>query len=194
MQSALGIFLFLFFLSFQILSIMVRKTRVKKTTTSSTLEFQSDRFRTLKNQETCEKLNIFRSVQAERKVILDELDLEIRRNFERKGWLPLIEVEHPPLVALIREFYSNLSIHSDDSNIQFVKSWIRGEEYVITLTVVASALSVPLVWQPMYLYIETCPLDDIMSLITGTSISWGTNPCVTSYELSELNYLFFRIF
>ena len=75
--------------------------------------------------------------------------MEIRRNFERKGWLPLIEVEHPPLVALIREFYSNLSIHSDDSNIQFVKSWIRGEEYVITPTVVVSALSVPLVWQPM---------------------------------------------
>ena len=75
-----------------------------------------------------------------------------------------------------------------------MKSWIRGEEYVITPTVVVSALSVPLVWQPMYLYIETCPLDDIMSLITGTSISWGTNPCVTSYELSELNYLFFRIF
>ena len=98
------------------------------------------------------------------------------------------------MVALIREFYSNLSIHSDDSNIQFVKRWIRGEEYVITPTVVASTLSVPLVWQPMYLYIETRPLDDIMSLITGTSISWGTNPCVTSHELSELNYLFFWIF
>ena len=50
---------------------MVRKTRAKKTTTPSTPEFQSDKFRTLKNQETYEKLNIFRSVWAEHKVILD---------------------------------------------------------------------------------------------------------------------------
>ena len=32
-----------------------------------------------------------------------------------------------------------------------------------------------------------------MSLITGTFISWGTDPCVTSHELTELNYMFFRI-
>ena len=93
---------------------MVRKTRAKKTTTPSTPVFESDRFRTKKNHETYKKLNIFRSVWAERKVILDELDLEIRRNFERKGWLPLLEVEHPPPAALIREFYLNLSVHFDD--------------------------------------------------------------------------------
>ena len=98
---------------------MVRKTRGKKTTTPSTPEFQSDRFRTLKNQETYEKLNIFRSVWAECKAVLDELDPEIRRNFECKGWLPLLEVEHPSLAALIREFYLNLSIHFDDSNTQY---------------------------------------------------------------------------
>ena len=96
---------------------MVRKTRAnKKSTTTSTLVFESDRFRTEKNQETYEKLNIYRSVWAERKVILDELDPEIRRNFESWGWLPLLDVEHPPPVALIREFYSNLSVHFDDSN------------------------------------------------------------------------------
>ena len=65
---------------------------------------------------------------AERKVVLDELDPEIRRNYERSGWLPLLDVDHPPLTKLIIEFYSNLSIHSNDSNTQFVKSWIRGEE------------------------------------------------------------------
>ena len=42
-------------------------------------------------------------------------------------------------------------------------------------------------------YTKTPPLDDIMSFITGTSISWGTVPRVTSHELTELNYLFFRI-
>ena len=31
-----------------------------------------------------------------------------------------------------------------------------------------------------------------MSLITGTSIQWGTNPHITSHELTELNYLFFQ--
>ena len=132
-------------------------------------------------------------VWAKRKVILDELDPEIRRNFECRGWLPLLEVEYPPLAALIREFYSNLSIHSDDSNTQYVISWIRVEEYVITPFVVATTLGVPLVRQPMYPYTETPPFDDIMSYITDTSISWGTNPHITSHELTKLNYLFLWI-
>ena len=82
---------------------------------------------------------------AKWKVILDEVDPEIRRSFDHRGWLPLLDVDHPPPAILIREFYSNLSIHSTSSNIQFVKNWIRGEEYVITPQVVASALSVSLV-------------------------------------------------
>ena len=61
---------------------MVRKTRAKKSTTSSSFDFQSDRFQFKSNQETYEKLNIFRSVLAERKVILDEVNPEIRRTFE----------------------------------------------------------------------------------------------------------------
>ena len=40
----------------------------------------------------------------------------------------------------------------------------------------ASALGVPLVLQPEY-----------------PSISWGTDPRVTSHELTKLNYLFFTI-
>ena len=70
---------------------------------------------------------------------------EIRRNFERRGWLPLLDVDHPPMIALIKEFYSNLSAHFDDSNTQYVMSWIRGEEHVITPSVVAITLGVPLV-------------------------------------------------
>ena len=61
---------------------MVRKTKAnKKTTSTSTLAFNSERFRFEKNQETYEKLNIFRSVWVERNVILDELDPKIRRKF-----------------------------------------------------------------------------------------------------------------
>ena len=106
---------------------------------------------------------------AKRKVVLDELDLEIRRNFERWGWLPLLDVDHPPPATLIREFYSNLSVHSYDSN-TLVRSWIRGEEYTITPTIVASALGVPKVQHPVYPYDESLPLDDIMSYLTRTSI------------------------
>ena len=65
---------------------MVRKTRAHRTSTStSTPPFDSERFLSKKNQETYEKLNLLRSVWAERKVVLDELDLEIRRNFKHRG-------------------------------------------------------------------------------------------------------------
>ena len=162
---------FCFCLSFSTLSIKVRKTRANKQTTSTfTPAFDSDRFRFEKNQETYEKLNIFKSVWAERKVFLDELDSEIRRNFESRGWLPLLDISHPPPVTLIREFFSNLSVHFDNSNTHYVISWVRGEEYTITLSVVASTFGVPLVQQPVYPYDETPPLDDIMSYLTGTSI------------------------
>ena len=91
MQSALGFSPFIFlgslfclFLSY--LSIMVRKTRAYRTSSSSFApSFNSERFLSEKNQETYEKLNILRNVWAERKVILDELDLDIRINFERRG-------------------------------------------------------------------------------------------------------------
>ena len=72
-----------------------------------------------------------------------------------------------------------------------MRSWIKGEEYVITPVVMASALGVLLVQQPLYPYTETLPFDDIMSFIIGTTINWGTDPRVTSHELTELNYLFF---
>ena len=85
---------------------MVRKTRAHRTSTSSsTLAFDSERFLSEKNQETFEKLNIIRSMWAERKVVLDELDLEIRRNFGRMAGLPLMNIDHPPSATLIREFY-----------------------------------------------------------------------------------------
>ena len=96
---------------------MVKRTRAnKKTSSSFTSIFECDRFRTEKHQENYEKLYIYRSMWAKRKVILDELDPEIHRNFESRGWLPLLDISHPPLAVLIIEFYSNLSVHSNDSN------------------------------------------------------------------------------
>ena len=173
---------------------MVRKTRAnKKTTYTSTPTFDGERFRFEKNQEAYDKLNIFKSIWDERKVVIDELDPEIRRNFEHKIWLPLLDISHPPPAALIREFYSNLSVHFNDSSTQYVMSWIKGEEHVINPLVVTSTFKVPLVQRPVYPYDETPPLDDIMSYLTGTSIQWGTDPWITSYSLTEIHYLFFRI-
>ena len=81
---------------------MVKKIRAnRKTSSSFASAFESDKFRTEKHQENYEKLYIFRSVWAECKVILDELDPEIRKNFESRGWLPLLEISHSLPVVLI---------------------------------------------------------------------------------------------
>ena len=161
----------LFCLSHSYLSIMVRNTRAHRTSSSTSApSFDSERFLSEKNQESFEMLNLLRSVWAERKVVLDELDPKIRRNFEHRGWLPLVDINHPPSATLIREFYLNLSIHSNDSKTQYVKSWIRGEKYTITPTVMAFALRVLKVQHPVYPYDESPPLDDIMSYLTGNSI------------------------
>ena len=138
LQSALGFVFVLFGFSLCLcpfLIIMPRKTRARRTISSPSPRppsFDSERFPSEKNQETFETLNLKRKVWAERSVILDELDPAIRANFERRGWLPLLAVSDPPPPAtLIREFFSNLSVHVYDSN-TLVKSWIRGVEYVIT--------------------------------------------------------------
>ena len=101
--------------------------------------------------------------------MLDEVDPAIRANLESRGWLSLLEVDHPPPNALIREFFSNLSCHVYDSN-TLVRSWIRGVEFTITPQIVADALGVPVVEEPVYPYEESPPLDDVMSYITGSSI------------------------
>ena len=101
--------------------------------------------------------------------MLDELDLATRANFESRGWLSLLEIDHPPPTALIREFYSNLSCNVYDSN-TLVRSWIRGVEFTITPRVVAETLGVSVVRQPVYPYKESPPLDDVMSYIIGSSI------------------------
>ena len=121
---------------------MPRKTRANRTSTSSpSPTFDSERFLSEKNQEGFEKLNLRRNIWAEKKVLFDELDPKISRNFERRCWLPLLDISHPPLATLIREFYSNLSVHSYDAN-TLVRSWVGGVGYTITPSIVADALGV----------------------------------------------------
>ena len=99
------------------------------------------------------KLNSKRKIWAERFMILNEVDLAIRANLESRGWLSLLEIDHPPPTVLIREFFSNLSCHIYDSN-TLVRSWIWGVEFTITPRVVVEALGVPIVTEAVYPYVD----------------------------------------
>ena len=126
-------------------STMLRKTRANRV--SSTLFVSPSRvqlFRNERSHEAFEKLNSKHKIWAERSVILDKVDLAIRANLESRGWLSLLEIDHPPPIALIRKFFSNLSCHIYDSN-TIVWSWICGVEFTITPRVVGEALGVPVV-------------------------------------------------
>ena len=175
MQSVLHfVFLFLFPILLVLLvlnsSTTPRKTRANRVpSTPSMSPSRVQLFRNERSFEAYEKLNSKRKIWAERSVILDEVDPAIRANLESRGWLSLLEIDHPPLTALIGEFFSNLSCHVYDSN-TVVWSWIRGVVFTITPRVVAEALGVPIVIDPVYPYDESPPIDKVMSHITGSSI------------------------
>ena len=76
---------------------MPRKTRAHRTpSTSSESPSGSELFWNDESKEVFEKLNSKRKISAERFVVLDKLDPAIRANFESRGWLSLLEVDHPP--------------------------------------------------------------------------------------------------
>ena len=98
-------------------STMPRKTRANRVpSTPSMSPSRVQLFRNERSHEAYEKLNSKRKIWAERSVILGEVDPAIRANIESRGWLSLLEIDHPPTTALIREFFSNLSYHIYDSN------------------------------------------------------------------------------
>ena len=151
-------------------STMPRKIRANRL--PSTPFVSPSRSRLFKNdrcREAFEKLNRKRKKWAERFVILYEVDPTIRANLEFRGWLSLLEIDHRPLTALIREFFLNLFCHIYDSN-TLIRSWIRGVKFTITPRVVTEALGVSVVTEPVYPYTETPPLDVVISYITGSSI------------------------
>ena len=57
----------------------------------------------------------------------------------------------------------------------------------------AEVFGVPIIRELVYHYDETPPLDVFMSYITGSFIQWGFDPRITSSELFETAYLFFRV-
>ena len=96
---------------------MPGKTRANRV--PSTPVVSPPRVQLFKNERACEayeKLNSKRKIWAERSVILDEVDPAIKANLESRGWLLLLEIDHRPPIALIREFFSNLTCHIYDTN------------------------------------------------------------------------------
>ena len=78
-------------------STMPRKTRTNRV--PSTPAVSPPRVQLSKNErvrEASEKLNSKRKIWAERSVILDEVDPAIKANLESRGWLSLLEIDHPP--------------------------------------------------------------------------------------------------
>ena len=125
-------------------------------------------------------------------MILNEVDPAIRANLESRGWLSLLEIDHPPPTALIREFFLNLYCHIYNSN-TLIRSWIRGVEFTITPREVVEALGVLVVTDPVYPYDESPSIDVVKSHITGSSIQWGSDPRITSSVLFKTAYLFLRV-
>ena len=149
---------------------MPRKTRANRVlSTPSVSPSRSQLFKNDRCREAFEKLNSKHKIWAKRFVISNEVDPAIRANLESRSWLPLLEIDHPPPTTLIRKFFSNLSFHIYDSN-TLVRSWIRDVEFTITPRVVAEALGVPVVMEPVYPYAKAPPIDVVMSHVTGSSI------------------------
>ena len=53
---------------------------------------------------------------------------------------------------------------------------VRGAEFTIIPRVVAEALGVSIVIEPVYPYAESPSIDVVMSYIIGSSIQWGSDP------------------
>ena len=105
-------------------STMPRKIRANRVpSTPSVSPSRTQLFKNDRCRKAFENLNSKRKIWAERSVILDEVDLAIKANLESRCWLSLLDIDHSPLIALIREFFSNLSCYVYDSN-TLVRSWI----------------------------------------------------------------------
>ena len=98
-------------------STMPRKTRANRVpSTPFVSPSRVQLFRNERSREVYEKLNSKRKIWAEHSMNVDEVDPAIRANLESGGWMSLLEIDHSPPTALIREFFSNLSCYIYDSN------------------------------------------------------------------------------
>ena len=93
--------------------------------------FDQLRFLTPENEQTFETLIKRRCIWGERQINLQELHPFVRENLQSRHWLSLCTNIQPPPADLIREFYSNLSVHEDLGGHKVAFS-IRGVPFTIT--------------------------------------------------------------
>ena len=168
------------------------KTKAKRVSTSSSkpaIMFDQIMFQMVTNKQRFQNVIQHRNIWPERQINLNELSLSIHWNLQSRNWLSLCKDLQPLPAALIREFYSNFHICSYDN----LGTWIRGQSFVITKNDVANALNVPRVIRPTYPYLKHPPISDVMTLLCGRSVTWGSDRRINLSELTELNYIFFRI-
>ena len=110
-------------------NIKTKAKRVVGSTSASDEKFDRVQFHSLPNAQKFETLVQYKSLWSEEWINLDELDPFIWQKLDSRGWLPLCFDLVSPLVALIREFYLNISIHFASSGGHLFTTWIRGEEF-----------------------------------------------------------------
>ena len=72
-------------------------------------------------------------------------------------------------------------------------SSIRGVPFTITRECVSKALDVPIICTPTYPNSMSPRIIDVMDVLCGRSITRGSDRSISSSELTELNYISFRI-
>ena len=154
--------------------------------------FDQLRFLTLENKQTFETLIKCRHIWGERQINLHELHPFVRENLQSRHWLSLCTNIQPPPADLIKEFYSNLSMHEDLGGHKVALS-IRGVPFTITRERVSKALDVHIICAPTYPNSMSPHIDDVMDVLCGQSVTRGSNRSTSSSKLTELNYIFFRI-
>ena len=128
--------------------------------------FDQLRFLTPKNEQTFETLIKRRRIWGERKINLHELHPSIRENLQSRHWLSLCTNIQPPPADLIRELYSNLSVHKDLRG-HTVASCIRGVPFRLTRERISKALDIPIIRTPTYPYFRSPRIDEVMDVLCG---------------------------
>ena len=78
-------------------STMPRKTRANRVPSTPVVSPpRVQLFRNERAHEAYEKLNSKCKIWAEHSMILDEVNPAIKANLESRGWLSLLEIDHPP--------------------------------------------------------------------------------------------------
>ena len=168
------------------------KTKAKRVSASSSKPanvFDETMLDTVTNAQRFENVIQHWNIWPKQEINLDELPLAVHRNLQCRNWLSLCKDLQPPPVALIREFYSNLEIRSDDD----LGIWIQGRYFAITKNDISNALNVPHVRTPTYPYSKHPPISDVMTLLCRRSMTLGFDPRINLSDLTELNYILFRI-